>query len=83
MVFPPLINMIDLTMNLISKIHNKCERKEHHIAVLQEYLRITRFNELRRENDSQRKIFIMAIFWKFLFLNDGSLLLGYRLISVN
>ena len=83
MVFPSLIYMVDLTMNLISKSHNKCERKEHHVTVLQEYLKITRFNELRRENDSQRKIFIMAIFWKFLFLNDGSPLLGYRFIPVN
>lgn len=75
--------MVDLTMNLISKTHYECKKKEHHVTVLQEYLRITRFNELQRENDSQRKIFIMATFWKFLFLNDGSPLLVYALIPIN
>ena len=40
-MFPPLTFMVDLTMNLMSGPHYKCERREHHSLYSESTLRIT------------------------------------------
>ena len=41
MVLTPLIFLVDFTLNLISKLYYKCQRKEYH-SLCSRYLRITR-----------------------------------------
>ena len=34
MVLPPLVFIVDSTMNIISLIHYECERRAHHFTIL-------------------------------------------------